>query len=352
VASHSLQPPFPEAVVRAVAGLLIASPGGAAGGVAPGPACGAADASMVAWVARYWHVAAAIWPRIRDRLDVPLEVRQACRSAYLANISHNATLRRVAIDLIGGLNRLGIVPLVLKGGCQLFDPPGGHAGTRVMVDLDLLVPRGRDHEAFAFLVDRGYVPEPGLDVARHHHWPKATDPMHGVVVEIHKAPWYGGDMAATEALFAAAVPSAATDVDCLLPCTRHRLLTSAIHGMEADLHHSCVWEADDPGRAIRFVNLRQLFDFAELAACRGDDVDWPLLLAEADRFGRGPDLRQWAFLVEDLFGPGLPRDVAVWDVARPGLESLGGRLRVAANLLLRRLGWLDAIRRWRSPSVR
>jgi hypothetical protein len=338
--------------VRAVAALLLAPPEtGSERSVAPAPACGAADAATVAWIARYWHVAAAAWPRIRDRLDVPQEVREACRSAYLANISHNARLRRAAVDVITGLNGLGIVPLVLKGGCQLFDPPGGHAGTRVMVDLDLLVPPGRDREAFAFLIDRGYLPEPGLDVARHHHWPKAQRPDDGTVVEIHKTPWYRGEAATTEAFFAAAVPIPTAEVQCLLPCTRHRLLHNAIHGVEAVLRHSFIWEADEPGRAVRFVNLRQLFDFAELAACRGHDVDWPLLLAEADRFGHGADLRQWAFLAEDLFAPGLPRAVAAWEVDRPERRSVGGRLHAAARVVLRRLGWLDLVRTWRSRAV-
>jgi len=338
--------------VRAVAALLVAPPpAGASGGIAPAPACGAADAATVAWIARYWHVAAAAWPRIRDRLDLPVEVRQACRSAYLANLSHNAVLRGVAIELIDGLNRLGIVPMMLKGGCQLFDPPGGHAGTRVMVDLDLLAPPGRDREAFELLVDRGYEPEPGWDTARHHHWPKAKGPDHGVVVEIHKTPWAGGGAAELEVLFAAAVPSPAAQVRCLLPCTRHRLLHNAVHGLESALRHAAIWEADEPGRAVRFVNLRQLFDFAELAACRGDAIDWPQLLAEADRFGHGADLRQWAFLAEDLFAAGLPPTVAVWEVDRPERRSLRGRLHASAKVVLRRLGLLDAVRQWRSQSV-
>lgn len=346
------QPPFPEDAVRAVAGLLVASPACQPdSGLAPRSACGTADAAMVAWIARSWHVAAAAWPRIRDRLDVPAEVRQACRSAYLATISHNATLRRVAIDVIGGLNRLGIVPMVLKGGCQLFDPPGGHAGTRVMVDLDLLVSPGRDGEAFAFLVDRGYVPEPDWDTERHHHWPKAKGPDHGVVVEIHKTPWAGGGAIERECFLAAGVPIPVAGVQCLLPCTRHRLLHNAIHGVEGALRSAVTWEADDPGRAVRCVNLRQLFDFAELAACRGHDVDWPLLLAEADRFGRGADLRQWASLAEDIFAPGLPQGVAAWEVDRPERRSLRGRFRCTAIPVLRRLGWLETVRQWRSRAV-
>ncbi|MFM1997473.1 MAG: hypothetical protein RLZZ111_1860 [Planctomycetota bacterium] len=340
--------------MRAVASLLVAPPQPTASqdaGIAPRPACGTADAATAAWVARYWHVAAAAWPRIRDRLDVPREVRQACRSAYLANLSHNAVLRGVALDLIGGLNRLGIVPMLLKGGCQLFDPPGGHAGTRVMVDLDLLVPSGRDQEAFAFLMDRGYEPEAGWNTERHHHWPKAKGPGHGVVAEIHKTPWDGGGSGEAEAFFHAAVPCPAAGVQCLLPCTRHRLLHNAVHGVESALRHSFIWEADEPDRAVRFVNLRQLFDFAELAACRSDDIDWQLLLAEADRFGHGADLRQWAFLAEDLFRPGLPGGVAIWEVDRPERRSPGGRLHAAAKVVLRRLGWLDAVRAWRSRAV-
>lgn len=50
---------------------------------------------------------------------MPQEVRQACRSAYLAIIAHNALLQRVAIDLVAGLNGLGIVPMILDLGGQL-----------------------------------------------------------------------------------------------------------------------------------------------------------------------------------------------------------------------------------------
>jgi len=58
--------------------------------------------------------------------------------------------------------------MLLKGGCQLFDPPGAQ-GTRFMVDLDVLAPPGQDRLSFDLLSQQGFVPTEGWDTDAFHH---------------------------------------------------------------------------------------------------------------------------------------------------------------------------------------
>jgi len=336
-------PPFDPDVVRAVADLLRPE---AVPSADPLPKV---DPEAFAYLARYWHVAATLWLRLRDRPGVPDIVREPLRAEYWRNIEANAALRSAATELFAALNAQGVVPMVLKGGCQLFDPPSGHSGTRFMVDLDLLVPPGLDRLSFETLCRMGFVPAQATEIPGHHHWPKLKRPHDGLVVEIHKTPWLGGGTAEAEAFFASSTLLANVAGSARIPCAGHRLLHNAVHAFqEKPFFCVAIWHPYDLDRAIGCADLRQLLDFVELCFYRSHELDWAGIRADADRFGRKPDLQQWASMARELFAVAVPGEVAAWNVDRPETRLLQARVRMVVKVVLHRTRLLGPVRRFQS----
>ncbi len=346
-------PPFDPTQVRLAASLLqVQAPLLAWPGSGPDP-------EVLLHLARYWHVAPVLWLRLRDCAGLPAPLRDGLRVEYWENVRRNAQLRRAANDLFRVLARVGIEPVMLKGGCQLFDPPSGNAGTRVMVDLDLLAPPGRDECSFDALVQEGFLPAPDWETELYNHWPKLERTVDGLplVVEVHKSPWLGSGRGEAEAVWARSRPIADAAAPARLPCEAHRLIHNAAHAFtDAPFNRVAIYDPDEFDLVVGCTDLRQLHDFAELASLRSAVLDWPAIVAEADRFGRGADLRQWAYLARTLLAAPVPDLAVAWDVARPETRGLSGRGRSLGKRVLRSTGLLGPIRRWKarvvdSPSV-
>ena len=339
-------PPFDAPVVRAVAAILAPQ--------TPVPADPLSGVDPEAWlhVSRFWHVAPRLWLKLRHSNGVPSMVHDQLRKEYWRTVNASARLRTAANELIATLNGQGVVPMLLKGGCQLFDPPAGHAGTRVMVDLDVLVPPGQDRHCFDTLCGLGFVPEEDWDTDRFHHWPKLTridvETDEPLVVEIHKTPWLGGGAAEAVAFFAASLPATTAAGNARLPCAAHRLLHNAVHVFEGQFRHYAVWQPGELDDAIGCTNLRQVLDFVDLCSYRGDAFEWDGLLAEAGRFGRRHDLEQWAFLARELCAAPVPDRVARWHVGRPESRTLRARCERVAKGIVRAAGLLGTVRRLRT----
>lgn len=347
---HMLQPPFDARLIRSVAVLL---PPHAEVSATP---LGDFAPDEWSYVCRYWHIAPRLWLKLRHRSGVPSPVADQLRAEYWTTVATNARLRTAADELTATLNGQGVVPLFLKGACHLFDPPSGHAGTRVMVDLDVLVPVGQDRLSFETLCNQGFVPATGWDTDRFHHWPKLTRPAAGpgdpLVVEIHKTPWLGGGAAEAEAFYAASVPTTTATGDARLPCAAHRLLHNAVHAFEGQFRHYAVWEPDEVDDAIGCTDLRQLLDFVDLCHHRGNASTWETLLAQADRFGRRSELQQWSFLARELCSAPVPDGLARWNVDRPEPRSAWARCHRVAKGVLRSTGMLGTVRRIRNAWAR
>ncbi|MGE0448731.1 MAG: nucleotidyltransferase family protein [Vicinamibacterales bacterium] len=337
------QPPFDPALVRAVAAAA-----GSRQTVDAAPWAGL-DPEAFVHLARYWHVAPRLWLELRARTDLPSSLRDALRTEYWRNTQANAILREAVREISSALNARGIVPLLLKGGCQLFDPPSGHAGTRFMVDLDLLAPPGFDRPSFDILCGMGFAPDGDGD--RRHHCPRLRKRIPGLeddlAVEVHRTPWIDGGPDVTAAFFAASQPIDEPTIAARLPCTIHRALNNVAHAFpgEGRFSYYAVLAPDDFDEAIGCTDLKQLLDFADLCRFRSDRFDWQALVNEADRFGRRCDLQQWAYLARELFAISVPAGVARWNVDRRVPQPIRTRCRRAAKAVLRRARLLGPTRR-------
>lgn len=253
----------------------------------------------------------------RHRLldGLPVEIRDYLDGMRDLNRLRNRELRAALIDIARALNLLGIEPLLLKGANALLadDYPG--AADRVIGDLDLGVPPGREAVAVSALRDLGYRPPPVTGAAGpllpwegrpvSHHHPPLLHPTRPVKVELHRRLLYNRR------------DDARLQVD--LTATPHRLASGAVVRVPDAgtrlLHNFLHAQINDRLRRLRCLNLRQLLDFAALAQ-RHPEALTPALLARL-RPRRRRAFLEYLAQAEDWLGlaypPALPR---AWSARR------------------------------------
>src|SRR5690349_2155609 len=126
-------------------------------------------------------------PALYDAVDaavLPADVRDYLTTLHRLNGERNRALRRQAIELIAGLNRQHITPALLKGGLCLFDGPYEDPAARMMLDLDILVPRVTCDEAIDVLHAHGYRLAQGYG-SDHHAFGDFARPGDAGSVDLH-----------------------------------------------------------------------------------------------------------------------------------------------------------------------
>lgn len=88
--------------------------------------------------------------------SIPADVRDYLAALAERNALRNRRLKAQAAEAITALNRAGIVPVLLKGAGLLFERAAPHAASRMVTDLDILVPRAEGARAVATLAGLGY----------------------------------------------------------------------------------------------------------------------------------------------------------------------------------------------------
>lgn len=229
------------------------------------------------------------------------DVWKALEAVHTLNAMRNDHFHSILRDTVQVLNHVGIRPLLLKGAIALLPGQYQFAGARMLGDLDIGVQRHEVHAANTALCAAGF-DDTQLGLAcydNHHHLPPLLHPSRAAYIEIHKE------------LLGVSVPASALSLQMLLdgaqsvywegvqvlvPTLEHRMLHNALHQ-----------QIQDRGYYTGHVRLRQLLEFAQLAASHEAAlIDWPRLLAPLDATGLGDSVRLLFLLSHDLFGQPLP----------------------------------------------
>ena len=121
----------------------------------------AAEWKTVAKEASVQGLAPLLYHGIRKRQDltaeIPAEVAEKLRDAFLINTGRNVRLGHILGSVIRALNRSGIPVIVLKG-LYLAEHIHGHIGARVFGDLDILVRPESLESASRKIVQLGFRP--------------------------------------------------------------------------------------------------------------------------------------------------------------------------------------------------
>ncbi len=267
-------------------------------------------------VADYNLVSPALWTALRDRGladSLPSEVRDYLREIHRLNASRNQHLREQVIDAICTLNSIDVKPVLFKGAASLFAKTYDDPGSRVMADLDVLVPHENAEECWNLLQASGYrQKEMDFDFAQFHHLTPLFRPGEYATIEIHRdvlSPVRTGRL----------LPTRLTreDVDHIsyitrkeaqafrergakmsVPSQTHRILHVILHSAFVDNAHRC-----------GTLPLRSIHELALMHHAFGRDIDWRTIRGLLESDGKREILNDWLYLTHRLFGCSLPEGI-------------------------------------------
>ena len=259
-------------------------------------------------LANAYYLTPALWAAVRETPlieTLPDDARDFLAETHRLNGVRNAAIRDQAADLVKALNANGIVPLVLKGGVYLFEKDENEDdafSTRMMTDVDLLVPEQDLERAFAAAEGMGcrMTHDPGAMQHDMRFW----RPGDIVALEIHRHVGKQRTLLSPEEAFRAATPLDQAGIRLLAPSPTHRVLHNVFHS-----------EMHDRGYALGRLPLRALHDLKLLTGRHGKDVDWAHIRHQLSAAGSAHVLDAYVFAADRLLGISGPPEV------RPTMRS-------------------------------
>jgi hypothetical protein len=262
------------------------------------------------------------------------------------NRQRNKKVKSEAIELANLLNRIGVIPVFLKGGADLVSGLYADPAHRVMIDLDVLVPNERLPDCVAGLRANGYEVLGDNDFPAHHHFAPLGRPGAAACIELHVEPLdrpLRGLLGAAEVL-AGAVAIHEGSAILAVPSPHCRVIHSVAHAQLAD--HGYVY-----GNLM----LREFFDLAQFSRAFAGQIDWDAINGRFALFGSSTALGFHVLAAERLLDVQRDQRVQVslaakalyararWQVDRPAWRNLHVRL-LRPWLLLRRSLSLPVLR--------
>jgi hypothetical protein len=170
-----------------------------------------------------------------------------------------------AIEVAKILNRIGVSPILLKGGANLMCGLYADIAARVMADLDILVPAERVEECNAQLRNAGFQALTHYRHPRGHHFPPLGRHDLPLPLELHHqvlAHPYGAFLTAEEMREKARVLDR-HGASIAVPSATHSVMLNVAHTQLSN--HDYLY-----GR----IDLRALLDFALLSRAYAKEIDW------------------------------------------------------------------------------
>jgi hypothetical protein len=270
------------------------------------------------WAALRSRGVAPLPQGLRDTADAPLAILER---AYQENAARVRDLHDQTRSVLRTLNDTTVDALPIKGAHWLMVGLVPDPVTRVMVDVDVLVPPGQVPAAMSALHARSYEPAPVPDDAEpsDHQVTPLTLPGRCGSVELHVEPMvrHWRHLLTGDELRADAVDVAADGACIQIP--------SATHAMVLLIGHAQL--QDETARLLR-LPLRALYDVSVVAPMLAPMIDWDRL---HDHFRRAHALwalAGFAVAADELFHVDLPLptrgghawlQATTWAVDRPAL---------------------------------
>jgi hypothetical protein len=286
---------------------------------APDPAC---DWTEVLRLANDHLLTPALW-QVLPAAALPEDVRGYLETLHRLNGERNRALRRQAIELIAALNRQGITPALLKGGLCLFEGPYAEPATRMMRDLDILVPAAKRDEAIVVLHAHGYRLAQGYG-ADHHAFGDFARPGDPGSVDLHIEIVDPAHLLPAHEVWQRGIARTIEGIRYVAPCSTDRVLHNLLH---AQLHHL--------GNFYRgTLQVQQVYELVHLARDFGSTIDWPFIEQRLRAHRLTTALESHLLAAHLLFG-------LAWPLSRPaGLAARFHYRRCQLQFGSRLLHWL------------
>lgn len=255
---------------------------------------------------------------------LPGDIADYLQGMAILNRQRNQRIRFEICEIATVFERIGVLPVLLKGAAHLMSSLYDDPGDRVMLDIDLLVPKARlqdcadalQEEDFLILADNGF--------PAHHHYPPLGRPGDSASIELHvealDVPH--SRLLLSEEIFATSVPLS-DDARLALPSVQARLIMAVAHSQLAN--HACLY-----GEAP----LRELLDVLQLCSKYAREVDWRQLIERFKIWNAQTALACHVLAGHELLGIPIPSEfqvnslarvlhsLAMWQIDHPQLASV------------------------------
>ena len=229
------------------------------------------DWEAIVQIANQQLVSPALWISLMDKglhEDLPDELRCYLSGLHNLNVQRNGLIKQQAEEIITSLNRVGIEPILLKGGAVLLTNAFSDFGTRIMEDLDIMVLGTDVEQSWKTLSSLGYRNHESNEEVdeRSHHLPNMIRDGEPAAIELHTQLFdrYDRTMVLTSAdCFREAVSIKTKSLSYKVLSLPHFIIHNIVH---IEVHHLHFYSGK--------ISLRQLLDFAFISDTQSDAVDW------------------------------------------------------------------------------
>lgn len=255
---------------------------------------------------------------------VPEGIRNSLQRRLTINGVRNERIKRQASEIVAALNRIGIDPIILKGGLHLFESPPADLGTRMMRDLDFVVPKDELDKAVECLCAIGYRPDLEGESWTYHYRPLSRAGEFAPI-DVHRYVGEQKDILPHGEAWREAVPVPAGDLRLRALSPTHRVFHNIFHS-----------QIQDRGHELGIIYPRQLYALAAICMSHASAIEWDALRRRMDDQGLGPQLRARMYQAARLFGVPLPRPLS---------PTLGARFHHRRCVVQLRRSWLMRLAR-------
>ncbi len=292
------------------------------------------DWARLLYIANLHYAAPLLHDAVKGRgllARLPREIRDYLVVIRHANAERNDDIRHQVAEFVPALNAVGIEPILLKGSAFLFDDPA-YGASRMMVDIDYLVPPGTEDTAWDVMADLGYRATDDDDYSRAHQMNAIFREGTVAPIEIHRTPGPQRTLLTVEEAYADSIVVDTGGGRCRVMSPDHRALHALFHGQVQDFHY---WFARP--------QLRTLLDLRRFIEGDGPGIDWPMIMGRFDDEGYGRVVEGTAALLAAWFGVAPPPAVPVTGHGRRYVTRCEGRLKRAERELTFRQRWIGWI---------
>jgi hypothetical protein len=204
---------------------------------------------------------------------LPEELQQYLQTIYELNLSRNRQMKEGLEEFLAELQKENIDSLLLKGAATFYDNLYGNIGSRVMGDLDILVPEESVEICRDILLRQGFeeIPDPNMAPIgqatdeRHHQIPRHHKPDTPIVIEIHFKTSYAqaGRCLTTSETWKHSKPIQIDTLTSRILEPTERLILNTAHAL---FPHREFIRGE--------ISLLQLAEFAHLENKYGKQIDW------------------------------------------------------------------------------
>jgi hypothetical protein len=241
---------------------------------------------------------------------IPEELLHYLSTLYNLNCRRNFSIATRAAKTIKLLNEIGVEPVLLKGIANLFSGLYADPNTRVISDIDLLIPEDKLVKCVDKLMSAGYrqFKEPETAFAKkYHHYPPLVAEDESIAVELHYELFVEEyrSLLGIEALMKTSTPLAIGETHARLPSASHRVFHNIAHAQLGHRHYS-----------LGEIDLRHLYDFVLLKNMLGERIEWIDIASRFSGSGFSGALEGYLQAARIFFGEPLPPEIRAGPVAK------------------------------------